>query len=260
MRSPTTLTALAVALITGATAAPARAVPNAGLPPDLQRLLTAAAALAPTQITVSVRLRDPAHPANDVTGIISGSNVRRTAETEVLAQGQTSDIRILARREYAALPGAGKLTGNRRWVYLPDPAQGRTRAPATAFDQAIETGLAKLVRFASAVTEIGPTTVDGQPATAFSLLPPSNVKPPPIVFDIAPSGQLLATASTVPTGGATITSTISTDTPVHITAPPAAASVALAQLPNGSRTTLKRAIENVERTEGSLLSTTLLFP
>ncbi len=246
------LVALAIGLAVAAvTAAPARAVPTASLPPDLQQLLTAATSLAPAQMTAHVQFQDAAHPQNDLTETFTTSNALHGGDLVLTIAGQAADSRFVDGREYDTIPGLKTLTRNRQWVYKPDRKLAQNADPAGVFDRELQTGLTKLLQKASSVTETGPTTVGGQPATAFSVLPAPSAKP--VVIDIAASGQLLSMASTTPKG--TLTATISTDAPVQLIPPPAAASIPLAHLPKKNRRKVTGEIQGIQITESFLLAT-----
>ena len=244
---PTLLLVLAVGLVAATAAAPARAVPTASLPPDLQMLLTAGSSLSPAQITVRIRSHDAARPTDDATVRYATSNAAQGEELTLTDGVQTADSRFLDGREYDSAPGLSRLTRNHRWVYQPGPALLNAPDPAGVLDRDLQTRLERLVAGATSVTETGPTTVAGQAATGFSLVVVPNAQP--VVVDIAPSGQLLSLTAAVP--NLSLTASVSTDAPVQVTAPPAKISIALAHVPRNSRAQVLQEIQAVRISEGS---------
>jgi len=238
---PTTFVLAATLAVAGAVPATAGAVATANLPSNLQLLLAAQASLHPSHLIAHSTLVDAAKHET-ITGLLELGDQPAAAELEATVKGVTIGARSVGGVEYDAAPGLGKVIKGRRWITRPaQPLSGADADQAGMLNSEIVKSLVAELAAASAVQEVGPVTISGGPATAFTLTEPAASAANTITVDLDATGQVVGEHLVEKNG--TYTITVSTTTPVTITAPPHSTTFALAKVPSRQRATVSNVLD-----------------
>ncbi len=203
------------------------AAPTAGalahpqIPPALERLLAAGRNLHPKGFRLN----------QTVALVRDGRRVQQSRLTErgrlsppayaitSSVGGQPTFLRFLGSYGYGTAPGIAKADGGHKWVRVRIGHLGGGRASVLALVGAFRADLTTvLLPAATSVTEVGLTTLGGQPVTEFEL---DDAHPPARVSDVylAPDGLPVRVVDTV---GDTVTTTdASLTAPVVVRVPAA---------------------------------------